>query len=314
MFLVACGPNVSSPEDNGFGPDGGDKNDNSNNNGTNTDPDNPDPIVPCTKMDIVFVVDDSYSMTEEQNNLGANFPLFFDIIDNYVVETGEPLDYRIAVTTSGRDVDYTIKLPPPFDTNLPQSEKGDNGELRQNCGMTRRWLERGDEGIKETFECLANVGVEGPSLEMPLYTTQLAFTDRVADGTNDGFRRPEALLATVVLTDEDDCSRTDNNFEIESDQCDPSDTDTYVPVETFANWFDSYTGHRGRWATAVIAGEESCTSNFGDAIKAERLQNFVNVTGDNAVFSSICEGDLASALHVALDTFEAACEKFPPVD
>src|SRR5450432_184849 len=33
----------------------------------------------CDKMDIVFVVDDSGSMSEEQSNLASNFPMFASI-------------------------------------------------------------------------------------------------------------------------------------------------------------------------------------------------------------------------------------------
>ena len=54
---------------------------------------------------------------------------------------------------------------------------------------------------------------------MPLYAAELALVDRVADGTNAGFRRDDALLAIVILTDEDDCSREDNNFTIQNDVC-----------------------------------------------------------------------------------------------
>ena len=41
----------------------------------------------------------------------------------------------------------------------------------------------------------------------------------MTDGTNSGFLRPDALLAVVILTDEDDCSREDNNFTIQNDSC-----------------------------------------------------------------------------------------------
>ena len=40
-----------------------------------------------------------------------------------------------------------------------------------------------------------------------------------ADGPNAGFLRPDALLGVVIMTDEDDCSRTDNNFQITDDSC-----------------------------------------------------------------------------------------------
>src|SRR5260221_14283774 len=37
----------------------------------------------CQKMDIVFVVDDSGSMAEEQTNLGANFPGFVNVLKDF---------------------------------------------------------------------------------------------------------------------------------------------------------------------------------------------------------------------------------------
>ena len=43
----------------------------------------------CKKMDIVFVVDNSGSMMEEQANLAANFPKFVKVIDDYKTKVGE---------------------------------------------------------------------------------------------------------------------------------------------------------------------------------------------------------------------------------
>ena len=44
------------------------------------------------------------------------------------------------------------------------------------------------------------------------------------------------------------------------------------------------------------------------------LKNFVKLTGKNAVFHSICDGDLAPALKQALDTFQQACNSIPDPD
>ncbi len=271
----------------------------------------------CSKMDILFVIDDSGSMAEEQGNLGQNFPQFINVLDEYMAADGL-LDYRIAVTTTGRDLDYVIDpsqgLPIPIPIPpLPMSESGDNGVMRQECGMTNRWIDRTDGNVSSTFSCVANVGTGGPSLEMPLYTTQLALGDRISDGTNAGFLREDALLAVVILTDEDDCSRTDNNFTIGNDQCGTNNAD-YLPPSDTINFLDTLTGSRGRWATAVIAGPSACTSSFGEASHAANLQQFVSETGENAVFSSICDGDLSTALGEAVATFDAACRTLEPIE
>jgi hypothetical protein len=90
----------------------------------------------CQKMDIIFVVDDSGSMEQEQSNLAANFPKFVSVLEGFKTKSGAKLDYRLAVTTTGRDVKYTIEVP-GFPA-LPADEKGDNGAFRNTKAAGRR--------------------------------------------------------------------------------------------------------------------------------------------------------------------------------
>jgi len=266
----------------------------------------------CQKMDIVFVVDDSGSMDQEQTNLAANFPKFITVLDSFKTKSGAKLDYRVAVTTTGRDVKYSIELPGLG--SLPQDEKGDDGAFKNTkaCGATKRWVDKADSDKSTRFSCLAKVGTSGPSIEMPLESLKLALNDRVADGTNAGFLRPDALLAVVILTDEDDCSRQDNNFVYKGDgACETMDH--VQPLTDYVSMLDTAAKGPGRWATAVIAGDKACTSSFGDAADAKRLKSFVGLAGKNGTFSSICDGDLSGSLQKALDTFDAACKSFPAV-
>lgn len=263
------------------------------------------PAQQCDKMDLLFVIDNSGSMGQEQDNLGLNFPGFIAVLDN------SGLDYRVAVTTTGVDYSYTMQTPIGA---LPQDQDGgDNGAFRQSCGMTRRWIEKGDSDPAGTFECVAKVGTSGPSDEMPLGAMRRAFSDRISDGTNVGFLRPDALLGIVILTDENDCSYEQSvSLPIGVDLCDSG----MEPVPNYVGFLDSLTGDRGRWATAVIAGPGpgDCSSAFGNADEATRLVDFVNLTGANAVLSSICDGDLTGGLAAALATFDSACQNFPPID
>ena len=327
-MFIACGDDVRVGRDGGSGSDatGG-----FDTNGRDV----PFPDIPdnredsCQKMDILFVIDDSGSMSEEQANLISNFPRFVEVLDNYRTEAGNPLDYRLGVTTTGRDITTVITfnvpgLPAPMMMSI--SETGPDGALLQpsECSMSRRWIESADPDVTGTFSCLANVGTGGSSVEMPLLMTQRAFTDRVVDGTNAGFIRNDALLAVIMLTDENDCSRPEDRVEINidfgagvagaADACDPNGP-TIIPTMQFLTVLDSVKGDRGRWAAAVIAGPGpgSCSSSFGDAAEATRLREFVDTAGDNVVFSSICDGDLAGSLMTALDTFDVACQNFPPL-
>jgi hypothetical protein len=266
----------------------------------------------CEKMDLVFVVDDSGSMEEEQSNLAANFPKFVSLLDDFKTQSGAKLDWRAAVTTTGRDVTFYGETPIG---TIPHTDKDqDNGAFRDKseCGGTRRWVERADADAATRFSCLANVGTYGSGYEMPLEALSLGLVDRVADGTNAGFLRPDALLAVVILTDEDDCSRTDNGFTVKmTDTC--ATTPGLQPLTHYVQVLDAVSHGPGRWAVAVLAGDKACTSAFGEAEQAKRLQSFVALAGANGTFGSICAGDLTAPLQKALDVFDSACRNFPPV-
>jgi len=259
----------------------------------------------CDKMDIVFVVDNSGSMSEEQQNLATNFPMFATLLSSYTLDSGQPLDFRVALTTTGRDIHYTVTVP-GFGS-IPQNESGDNGAFKNNCGSQARWLDRSDASLATDLSCRANVGTSGPSVEMPMLMSKYALIDRVADSTNAGFLRDDALLALVMITDEDDWSYKEDNFTVDSMGNSP--TDWNPPDEV--SFLDTLKGNRTRWAAGVIAGDGNCSSNFGNATDAVRLKQLVTLSNANgstqAVFSSICDGDLTIGLKKALDTFQAAC-------
>lgn len=298
--LAACGPGVNAgDDDDDVGPD------------ARTDggggPDADEGAGECRKMDIVFVIDDSLSMAAEQENLRANFPQFAQLLNSYTISTGETLDYRAAVTTTG--IDATITYHPPGLFPITETQRGPDGQFLQRCGMTRPWLERTDPDMVNTFTCLADVGTNGASYEMPLRASQLAATST----TNPGFLRDDALLAIVILTDEDDCSRTQSTFTTPNDNCSTNgDTNVQMPTEIVAA-LDTIKGDRGRWAAAVIAGQTTCESTFGAAEEGIRLKQFQQQAGTNVVFGDICGGNLAPVLQQALETFQAACENFPPI-
>ncbi|HVV87284.1 MAG TPA: hypothetical protein VHE35_29790, partial [Kofleriaceae bacterium] len=235
-------------------------------------------------------------------------------LNDYTVGDGEHLDYRAAITTTGITADFTIVIPamPPLipnDTRIPQSQSGADGKFRQTCGMTRPWLEPTDPNMPATFACAANVGTNGPAIEMPLRAAELAVDETV----NPGFVRDDALLGIIMITDEDDCSRRTSGFETHGDGCAVNGDMDLATIPSFVSSFDARKGDRARWATAVIAGQQACTSSFGNADEAIRMKQFAQAAGDNAAFGDICQGNLAPALQQALDTFQTACENFPPI-
>jgi hypothetical protein len=292
LFASACGPSVTRGDDDDTGaqPDaGGGSNGNGGDSGANAQM--------CSEMDLLFVIDNSGSMGQEQTNLIANFPTFITVLD------ASGLNYRVAVTTTARNYNYNIATPLG---NIPQSTSGESGEMLKKASMTKRWLDKGDANLSMTFSTLANVGTSGSGDEMPLGAMRDAFEDRMADGTNMGFHRPNALLGVVILTDENDCSYEQSvNLQLGESLC----TNQMENVANYKTFLDGYAGNATRWAAAIVAGPGpgSCSSGFGDAQEATRLIQFKGLVGQNAIISSICDGDLSVSLMQASTLFQSAC-------
>jgi hypothetical protein len=229
------------------------------------------------------------------------------VLQNYVNGDGEHIDFRIAVTTTGKDISYSVTFN---GMSLPgMTEHGPDGVFLNNCGVSQRWLDNTTPNLGTTLGCRANVGTGGASYEMPLLMAHDALSTHLAV-ENAGFLRDDALLGVVMLTDEDDGSSTQNTFVIDAANPNSGPALDFNPADAIS-FFDTLKGNRSRWAAGVIAGETSCSSGFGNAAEATRLKQFVQMTNasgsQQAVFSSICAGNLTMALTDVLAKFQAAC-------
>jgi hypothetical protein len=159
------------------------------------------------KLDLVFLIDNSSSMTPKQNLLSRNFPAFIDELEK--IPGGLP-DVRIAVVSSsfGAGPNQPAANCPPY---------GDRGRflVKPGCGLDQNafhWLEA--DGMTQTknftgnladvFSCMALVGDQGCGYEHQLQALRAALYD--VNPENRGFLRDEAYLGIVILSDEDDCS------------------------------------------------------------------------------------------------------------
>jgi len=128
-------------------------------------------------VDVLFVVDNSCSMDEEQEALGANFDAFLDYF------LGSGLDYHVGVVST--------------DMNDPLH----SGALRQMNGI--RWLQEDTATPEILFDAMVNMGVEGHWQEKGRAAAYTAI-ELLADSDNRGFIRDGAGLHITVVSDEDD--------------------------------------------------------------------------------------------------------------
>ena len=128
--------------------------------------------------DILFVVDNSGSMSEEQTKLGNSFNTFI----NWLV--GKNVDYRIAVTT----------------TDMVDSNH--SGRFQGNPKV----LSPQTANVVDAFKANVQVGTSGSATEKGLEGGLKALQEPLISSTNTGFLRPEARLFVVFVTDEEDSS------------------------------------------------------------------------------------------------------------
>jgi hypothetical protein len=180
---------------------------------------------PLRQLDLVFMIDNSPSMAPKQAKLRANFPRLIAALKN-PIDDGLP-DLRVAIIDSdlGTGGAYANgSCGPKLDGDA--SVYGDLGRFQMigasGCGVTSTgalWLEYADGhpvnftgDIGTVFGCLAgNLGTLGCGEEHQLQAFELALvTQGVGNETQQAMLRPNANLALVFLSDEDDCSAAMN--------------------------------------------------------------------------------------------------------
>lgn len=138
------------------------------------------------KVDILWVIDDSCSMGDEQARLIQNLSQFIGYADSV------NSDYQMAV----------------IDTDARSSRAGEF----HFCYPHPRIIRNNYVDRERAFRCLFNVGLQGSGIEAgigasmrALERAQLPFDPNFRN-VNSGFIRPDANLAIVALSDEEDQS------------------------------------------------------------------------------------------------------------
>jgi hypothetical protein len=194
------------------------------------------PLLPVDNVDLLFMIDNSGSMAEEQASLGFELPRLVRVLASGD-RTGDgptPDDFRpvtnlhVGVVTSDLGV---ANFNVPTCTRAPQF--GDDGLLRTIGASTiagcmavyPTFLEYLPASATQTpeqfgadFRCVVTTGTGGCGFEQPLEATLKAVTPSTsavtfyggtrghADVENAGFLRRDSVIALVLVTDEEDCS------------------------------------------------------------------------------------------------------------
>ena len=195
-----------------------------------------------TKLDFLFIVDNSASMCEEQTNLTKNFRAFTEFLFD---DLNASADYRLAVVSTDlanvneRGTFLYKPAPPVRPANCELAEPYDTADcpagaspiiraddIGANCAADDKDCFKAD--LERQFRCRATLGTSGDSFEKGLEATRLALSCggpngrlfaqcceggvynpacNIPEGAEEpAFLRPDAVLAVVIISDEDDCS------------------------------------------------------------------------------------------------------------
>jgi hypothetical protein len=271
----------------------------------------------CKKVDLLFVIDNSGSMADEQANLAVAVPGFIGAMQQELAETE---GYNIGVTTTDLYI-YDVSCAPLTIGRLI-TRTGGEFSTNQVCGpysSGQRYMTENDN-LDNKFNCAARVGISGDGDEHPMEAMLTALRPPLTDegGCNEGFLREDALLVVVIIADEED------DHETEETACDqtplpgsPGDPGT---------WFDDLVAVKGGDESKIVvlslvgpdaqAGDmcpelDKCNGGIVGAEVATRILEFTRMFTYGFI-GPICQ-DFGPIFQESIAVIKTACDDFGPV-
>jgi len=229
------------------------------------------------EVDILFVIDNSCSMSDEQASLTANFASFIQFAD------AQGLAYQISVVSTDMSGGFggpqcTANATPQRPMGMDQAACGyfadGNGDNTQQNPDWRIITPDEQPSPEVAFTAIATQGTSGSGTEKGLESAYQALSSPLITGWNSGFLRPDAYLALIFISDEEDQS--------------PQTVDFYV------NYFRAIKGFRNAnlFSSSAIVVPEG--GGFGGSNVGHRYTEVAERTG--GIFESILTTDWAQAL------------------
>ena len=263
-----------------------------------------DPGEGCPSVDILFVIDNSGSMADQQQSLVASFPGFITAVQS---QLGGAKSYHIGVVTT--DI-YPENAPNCIDIGDLITQTGGPSASNMNCQpftSGTRFLDESEPDLGAKFACMGLVGTGGSSDERPIrgMLNALKPANNGPQGCNALFSRPEALLVIVVITDEDDVQ----------DGCDDMMMCmSYGSGGDKNQWYDELLSYRNGVAEniVVLALIGRKLDNPCAAVPASKLLGFTNLFDERGFIGDVCAEDYAPFFADALPVIGDACLNWVP--
>lgn len=276
------------------------------------------PLISAQKTDLLFVIDNSGSMSDEQAAIARELPAFLEALRQ---GNGVEQDFRVGVITT------SVYLRGTFDTGevfkLYNDQGGRLQPVKDVAGLptAERFLEGTDPELLEKFRRLVKQGVGGSGQEAPFEAARLALTPPLstlplAEGGNGGFLRDGARLLVVVVSDEDDCSSTERpppvavSEDTARDLC-HEEAERLTPVSEYVRLFHNLVDGTGAtrevlWATIgpVALGDKRAEQVLDSTSKGKYVRNADCPTSFGAGYR---QRELAERFDSGLENLDSIC-------
>ncbi len=220
---------------------------------------------PTDQVDVLFVIDDSHSMTEEQAAVAAGFSSFVAQIESSAT------DFHLAAISTSFSYDNPARGvfmgEPKVLTNATPDYAG-------------------------LFRSRVLVGTSGSDKEKGLEAAAYALSPVMATGPNTGFLRRDAYLLLVFVSDENDCSDEGALGDQSAVAC-YEHPELLVPVEQYVGFFRDLKERPEMIQVGVIVGpteDKGCP----DATVGLRYLQLQSMMGGLA--GNICDADYSGIL------------------
>lgn len=220
---------------------------------------------PNNEVDILWVVDNSCSMEEEQATLAAGFQSFVGQME------ASGTDFQMGVISTSFDYDDptrgVLTGDPPYLTNA-------------------------DDYVAEFVARSTGLGIAGSDKEKGLEAAAYALSPAMTfGGANDGFVRGSAALLVVFVSDEEDCSDRGALGLAEADQC-YLQKEKLVPVYEFVQELRDLKGDDELVQVGSIVGVKNAACD--DAYPGSRYIDLTKLMG--GLVQDICLADWSDTL------------------
>jgi hypothetical protein len=215
------------------------------------------------KIDILWVVDNSGSMAPTQANLANNFNSFIQSF------TQKGYDFHIGVTVTDAFRATT--------TNTPSLAR-----LRDGLGSNHSRvfvIDSATPNINSAFITNVSQGISGNGDERAFQS----FREALSSPLNADFRRPDAYLAIIIVSDEDDFSAS------QAASIGENYTHSKIhPISTYVSYLDGLVGAPSKYSVSAIAvWDNACLAQSHSAAQIGiRYGQLVDATG--GIKGSVC--------------------------